>query len=98
MKRAAQLVVIAAAVLAVPVFQFTCFAMASPHAAAVLQSVDGTQPMPPYPHLDGTQPMPPYPHFDGTQPMPPYPHFDGTQPMPPYPHLDGTQPMPPYPH
>ena len=30
MKRAAQLVVIAAAVLAVPVFQFTCLAMASP--------------------------------------------------------------------
>jgi hypothetical protein len=85
MKKTAELILIAIAALAVPALQTTTFAMEVPQTASP-HIIDGTQPMPPYPHMDGTQPMPPYPHFDGTQPMPPYPHFDGTQPMPPYPH------------
>jgi hypothetical protein len=74
MKKAAELILIAAAVLTVPIFQSNVIAMETPRTVASLHAADGTQPMPPYPHLDGTQPMPPYPHFDGTQPMPPYPH------------------------
>ena len=73
MKKAAQLILIAIAVLAVPVLQTTAFAAEAPQGVASLHIIDGTQPMPPYPHRDGTQPMPPYPHLDGTQPMPPYP-------------------------
>jgi len=74
MKKAAELLLIAAAVLTVPIFQSNIFAMETPRTAASPHRADGTHPMPPYPQLDGTHPMPPHPQFGGTQPMPPYPH------------------------
>jgi hypothetical protein len=61
MKLAKRIFLVAAVAVTVLTIQTTTFAIGGSRAIASSHRLDGTEPMPPYPHMDGTEPMPPYP-------------------------------------